>query len=176
PISSKLKNVKKLMLVVRFVSNPSTFSKLQPFSDPIPKANEDCYMSFNEIYSNTSSTSVTTNNLGINGMETIDYTCGTTFYGILDLSEPSSPTFLSNNNCNITESAKDLQDVENGINDDDDSDINDTEDYDDKLLTEQNVNSGPSIKALFSLVFVNAKLTCSTPMEVPYFSSRLYPD
>ncbi|CAG8816746.1 92_t:CDS:1, partial [Gigaspora rosea] len=115
-------------------------------------------------------------NLLKNFIKTIDYTCGTTFYGISDLSEPSSPTFLNNNNCNITKSGKDLQNIENGINDDDDSDINGTENYNDKSLTEQNVNSGPSIKALFGRVFVNAKLTCSTPMKVPYFSSRLYPD
>ncbi|CAG8649039.1 23262_t:CDS:2, partial [Gigaspora rosea] len=83
-------------------------------------------------------------NLLKNFIETINYTCDTTFYGISDLLEPSSQTFLSNNNCNVTE--------------------------------KQNVDSGPSIKALFSHVFVNTKLTCSTPMEVPYFSSRLYPD
>ncbi|CAG8576325.1 16544_t:CDS:2, partial [Racocetra fulgida] len=140
-------------------SNPNIFSKLQPFPDPISKTNEDCYISFNEIY----------------GKETSKKYRPSSFQKV-NTSTSSATPFLNDNNCNITKSGEAFQDVENSMNDDDDSDINDTEDYDDKSLTEQNVNSGLSLKALFSRVFVNAKLTCSTPIEVLYFSSRLYPD
>ncbi|CAG8791760.1 14276_t:CDS:1, partial [Gigaspora rosea] len=33
-----------------------------------------------------------------------------------------------------------------------------------------------SLEILLKHIFVNAKLTCSTPIEVPYFSSYIYPD
>ncbi|CAG8767772.1 14884_t:CDS:2, partial [Racocetra persica] len=167
-------------------SRPDVFSKLQPFPDSIPKANEDHYMPFCEIYSKdtskkyrpsllqkanvpTSTITTTIDSLGVNGMgfspraqyatnvrilvkciecnrprvlysqyrlnpeeenllknflETIDYTCGTTFYGISDLTKASPPLFRNDNNCSIN----------------------------------------------------NDELTCAISIEVPYFSSHLYPD
>ncbi|CAG8742143.1 8364_t:CDS:2, partial [Gigaspora rosea] len=191
-------------------SNPDTFSKLQPFPDPISKTNKDRYMSFNKIYGkdtsekywpstiqkvNTSTISSTANdlvryvecnwprvlysqyrlnpeeeNLLKNFIETIDYTCGTTFYGISDLSEPSSAPFLNDNNCGIS----DLSEPRSApfLND---NNCNVTKNGKESPK-EQNTNSGASLKLLFRRVFVNAKLTCSTPMKVPYFSSHLYPD
>ncbi|CAG8578492.1 1527_t:CDS:1, partial [Gigaspora rosea] len=103
-----------------------------------------------------------------NFIETIDYTCGTIFYRISDLSKPG-------NNCNID--VADLQETKNGMNDDDNN-INDMDDdkFVDELPTEQQCVNNGSLKVLFSCVFVNAKLTCLIPMEVPYFSFRLYPD
>ncbi|CAG8800647.1 20291_t:CDS:1, partial [Gigaspora rosea] len=100
-----------------------------------------------------------------NFIETIDYTCGTTFYGISDLS----------NKYNLD--VADIQEAENGMNNDDNNinDIDDDKFIDELPMEQQCVNNG-SLKALFSHVFVNAKLTCLTPMEVPYFSSRLYSD
>ncbi|RIB15992.1 hypothetical protein C2G38_2191153 [Gigaspora rosea] len=122
-------------------------------------------MSFNEIYSkdtsekyrpsslqktNTSttlSTATTTSNLGINEeedllknfIETIDYTCGTIFYRISDLSKPG-------NNCNID--VADLQETKNGMNDDDNN-INDMDDdkFVDELPTEQQCVNNGSLKA-----------------------------
>ncbi|CAG8798294.1 21582_t:CDS:2, partial [Cetraspora pellucida] len=154
-------------------SKPDAFSKLRPFSDSISKANEDYYMPFYEIYgkdttekyrpsslqkanaSKLSSTFITINSLGINGMgfspqaqyaanmcilvkciecnrpqvlysqyhlnpdeeiflknfiETIDYTCGTTFYGISDLAKVNSSSFLNDDNCNTENDLIELQD------------------------------------------------------------------
>ncbi|CAG8850761.1 20747_t:CDS:1, partial [Racocetra persica] len=67
-------------------NRPDVFSKLQPFPDPIPKANEDNYMPFCEIYGKDTSekyhpsllqkanvpistTTTTIDGLGVNGME-----------------------------------------------------------------------------------------------------------
>ncbi|CAG8827649.1 15760_t:CDS:2, partial [Gigaspora rosea] len=47
-------------------SRPKIFSKLQPFPDPIPKANEDHYMPF--FNASTSTTTTTIDGLGVNGM------------------------------------------------------------------------------------------------------------
>ncbi|CAG8807977.1 7825_t:CDS:2, partial [Gigaspora rosea] len=63
-------------------------------------------------------------NLLKNFLETIDYTCGITFYGISDLTKVRPPSFRNDNNYSIN----------------------------------------------------NDELTCTTPIEVPYFSSRIYPD
>ncbi|CAG8596995.1 9245_t:CDS:2, partial [Gigaspora rosea] len=137
-----------------------------------------------------------------NFIETIDYTCGTTFYGISDLAKANSSLFLDDGNFNTENDLIELHDINNSMHEDDDNDINnsmhedddndinnsmhedddndveDVEDYDetvDELSTEQQ-NNDLTLETLFSHVFVNAKLTCLTPMEVSYFSSHLYPD
>ncbi|CAG8789157.1 4761_t:CDS:1, partial [Gigaspora rosea] len=157
-------------------SKPDMFLKLQPFPDPIPKANKDYYMLFYEIYgkdttenycpfslqkanaSKLSLTSMTINSLGINGMgfspqaqyaanvrvlvkcveykrprvlysqyrlnseeenflknfiETIDYTCSTTFYGISDLAKANSSSFLDDGNFNTENDLIELHDINN---------------------------------------------------------------
>ncbi|CAG8774882.1 32171_t:CDS:1, partial [Racocetra persica] len=158
-------------------------------------------------------------NLLKNFLETIDYTCGTTFYGISDFTKASPPSFRNNNNCSINNNEVELQDADNDINGDGDYDgdgmkdderftddgdydsdgmedgerFNNDGDYDadgmedgerfidersvDESFTElQNTENSLSLEILFKQIFVNVKLTCMISMEVPYFSSRLYPD
>ncbi|CAG8729330.1 13846_t:CDS:2, partial [Cetraspora pellucida] len=142
-------------------------------------------------------------NLLKNFLETINYTCGTTFYGISDLTKTGSPPFSSDNNYSINNNVQDVDnginddgdyddDVDNSINDDgnyyDDGDYSDDGDYggdvmedgkrsvDESFTKLQNTKNDLSLEILFKRVFVNAKLICSTLMEVPYFSSHLYSD
>ncbi|CAG8754689.1 19837_t:CDS:2, partial [Gigaspora rosea] len=242
-------------------SRPKIFSKLQLFPNPIPKANEDHYMPFCEIYgkdtceryrplllqkvnASTSTTTTTIDGLGANGMgfspraqyatnvhtwsnalneknlhknflETIDYTCSIAFYGISDFTKVSPPSFRNNNNCSINNDEVELQDTDNDINGKDDYDgdggdgerfiddgdydsdgmkdgerIIDNSDYEcnsmengERFIGEKSVNESftelqntVTLETLFKQVFVNAKLTCATPVEVPYFSSHIYPD
>ncbi|CAG8717498.1 32931_t:CDS:2, partial [Racocetra persica] len=105
--------------------------------------------------SKLSSTFTTTNSFGINGMgfspqvlysqyrlnpeeknflktfiETIDYTCSTTFYRISDLAKANSSLVLNDDNCNTENNLIKFQDVSNSMHEDDDSNIKDVEDYD----------------------------------------------
>ncbi|CAG8552436.1 19428_t:CDS:1 [Gigaspora rosea] len=234
-------------------SKPDTFVKLQPFPDPIPKANEDHYIPFCEIHgkdtnetyrpsllqkANVPASLLTIDGLGANGMgfspraqyaanvrvlvkcvecnrprvlysqhrlklkeenllknfiETIDYTCGMTFYKISDLTKSSSPSVLTDNiqaidivtnDDNDNNQTIDIVTNDGSDNDTDNMEDNDTDSMEDNNTNgiEENVDESPveqdkvSLETLFKQVFVNAKLTCLTPMEVPYFSSRLYPD
>ncbi|CAG8500601.1 525_t:CDS:2, partial [Racocetra persica] len=125
-----------------------------------------------------------------NFLETIDYTCGTTFYEISDLTKASLFLFRNDNNCNINNDKVELQDVDNDINSDVNYDDDNMEDGEksvdakfadessvDESFTElQNTKNGLSLETLFKRVFVNAKLTCVILMEILYFSSHLYLD
>ncbi|RIB05910.1 hypothetical protein C2G38_2218383 [Gigaspora rosea] len=125
--------------------------------------------------------------------------CGTTFYGILDLTKSSSPPVLNDNIQAIdivtngdNDNDQTIDIVTNDDNDNDqtidivtnDGSDNDTDSIEDNDTdsVKENVDESPveqdkvSLETLFKQVVVNAKFTCSTPMEVPYFSSRLYPD
>ncbi|CAG8713119.1 16367_t:CDS:2, partial [Gigaspora rosea] len=152
---------------------------LQPFPNLIPKTNKDHYISFNEIYGkdtsetyqpstiqkvDTSTISSTANDLSINSMgfkkknllknfiETIDYTCSTTFYGISDFSEPSPAPFLNDNNCNVTKNSEVLQD---------------------ESPKKQNINSNASLKLLFRHCS-NAEILSSTPASKQLYCSECY--
>ncbi|CAG8844137.1 9017_t:CDS:2, partial [Racocetra persica] len=123
-------------------SRPDVFSKLQPFLDPIPKANEDYYMLFCEIYGkdtsekyhpsllqkanvSTSTTTMTIDSLGVNGMGFSPRAQYATNVRILvkyiecnHLTKASPPSFRNDNNCSINNDEVELQDADNDINGD----------------------------------------------------------
>ncbi|CAG8637927.1 5692_t:CDS:2, partial [Racocetra fulgida] len=154
-------------LVLEDTSKKYIENKLRPFSDPISKVNKDHYMQFCKIY----------------GREISEKYCSSL------LQKAISPSTTMTNNLGVNDNGDDFIDV-NDIDDVDNiDDVNNIDDVDDiidmedenkfinELSTEQqNEANDLSLEALFKRVFINAKLTCSTPMEVPYFSSRLYPD
>ncbi|CAG8709925.1 14579_t:CDS:1, partial [Gigaspora rosea] len=143
-------------------------------------------------------------NLLKNFIETINYVCGTTFYGILDLTKINSPILNADGDNNQAINIVTNTESDNDINsiDDDESPMEQqnespveqyklpVEQYespveqdelpveqDESPVEQQDVNNDKlSLEIFFKHIFVNAKLTCLTPMEVPYFSSHLYPD
>ncbi|CAG8811931.1 21478_t:CDS:2, partial [Gigaspora rosea] len=146
-----------------------------------------------------SSTTTAINGLGTNGMEeenllknfikTIDYMCDTTFYRISDLTKINSSilnTDGDNNQAINIQYESPVEQYESPVKQYESP----VEQYelpveqnelhvklDESSVEQQDVNDDKlSLKILFKHVFVNAKLTCLTLMEVPCFSSHLYSD
>ena len=94
-------------------------------------------------------------------LDTILFTCGTSFQSICDLSDASSR--ISTNERNLSSSSEPLS------KESEENDVINTPNN-----QEFQVEEDP-IKQLFDHVFINKSLTCTSPMETPYFSACLYP-
>jgi hypothetical protein len=117
-------------------------------------------------------------------LDTILYTCGTSFHNACDLKmaiPPKQPDI--HDDLDDTDDKADDQNIEKG----DDSNENENEQDEPEDSDNESEKSGnstneeiddaeTSINKLFSRVFVNDLWSCSSQVKKPYYSARIYPD
>jgi hypothetical protein len=97
-------------------------------------------------------------------LDTIEYICGDTFDGLVDLSNSLDTKNIKEVDKNINE--------ENSLDVDDDT-VNEDSNNDKWENVEEEIDSD-NISNLFLKVKVNNALTCNSPMEIPYYTCKLY--
>jgi len=110
-------------------------------------------------------------------LDTIFYTCGTSFHDTCDLAMaiPPKQTVIHDDTENNDGEANDQENVE----EDKENEQNEPDDLDnvDEDSIERNYdNMDDSIRELFLRVFVNDSWSCESQVEKPYYSAGIYPD
>jgi len=109
-------------------------------------------------------------------LDTILYTCGTSFHNAYDLEmaiPPKQPDDKADDQ-NMEEEDDDFNENENKQHEPEDSDNESGKSSDNTNEEIDDVKT--SINELFSRVFVNDSWLCSSQVEKPYYSARIYPD
>ncbi|CAG8854240.1 37007_t:CDS:1, partial [Gigaspora margarita] len=117
-------------------------------------------------------------------LDMILYSCGTSFKNINELASTTPSASLEiavetneqDSNNNYEEPGNDIElDENDDYQSDQDDDNYNIESRDSEANSIEDTTSDP-IQELFNRVFVNDLLTCSTPIEKPYYSAKIYPN